>query len=138
MNGRDALDELRDGVRAYARGEREATEEVDDWYGGGREQVRTAIMDLTGHFPTESSHHNSEYLPFFRRTPGRDAVYIANRWDYLEQCRESTAAPSSGAGRRALPASPLAPSEEYAAQYRRLDASRARRASSTATCRTPG
>ena len=28
----------------------------------------------TGHFPTESSHHASEYLPFFRRTPTETTV----------------------------------------------------------------
>jgi alpha-galactosidase len=115
IDGREALDELREAVRAYARGERDSSEEVDEWYGGGREQVRTAIMELSGHFPTESSHHASEYLPFFRRTPAETTSWIADRWDYLEQCR------AHGSGELQeladeLCAGPLAASEEYAAQ----------------------
>ncbi len=103
-------------MREYARGERDATEEVDDWYGGGREQVRTAIMDLTGHFPTESSHHNSEYLPFFRRTPAETLSYIANRWDYLEQCRETHGSEELQQLADELTTGELETSEEYAAQ----------------------
>jgi alpha-galactosidase len=103
-------------VGAYARGERESTGEVDDWYGGGREQVRTAIMQLTGHFPTESSHHNSEYLSFFRRTPAETLSYIANRWDYLEQCRNSHGSVELQELADRLSTEPLEPSEEYAAQ----------------------
>jgi alpha-galactosidase len=34
-----------------------------------RELVRIEIMKQFGYFPTESSHHDSEYLPYFRRTP---------------------------------------------------------------------
>lgn len=84
IDGRDGLDELRTAVNEYARGEREAVGEIDEWYGGGREQVRTAIMNLTGYFPTESSHHASEYLPYFRRTKEEAESYIARRWDYLD------------------------------------------------------
>ena len=36
-------------------------------YEGGIERVRTAIMDAFGYFHTESSHHASEYLPYFRK-----------------------------------------------------------------------
>jgi alpha-galactosidase len=39
IDGHDALDRLRDAVRAYACGERDSIAEVDEWYGGGREQV---------------------------------------------------------------------------------------------------
>jgi alpha-galactosidase len=38
-------------------------------YEGGNEQVRTAIMNAFGYFQTESSHHASEYLPYFRKNP---------------------------------------------------------------------
>jgi alpha-galactosidase len=34
-----------------------------------REKVRFEIMRHFGYFPTESSPHDSEYLPYFRRTP---------------------------------------------------------------------
>jgi len=32
------------------------------------EMVRFEMMDFFGYFPTESSFHNSEYVPYFRRT----------------------------------------------------------------------
>src|SRR5690606_42091289 len=38
-------------------------------YEGGNERVRTAIMVAFGYFHTQSSHHASEYLPYFRKTP---------------------------------------------------------------------
>ena len=71
--GRDVLPLLRDTMNAYsaqtrARRETGSANESDDLYGGGGEHVRTAIMNLTGYFQTESSHHASEYLPYFRRT----------------------------------------------------------------------
>ena len=87
-HGRDVTAELREAVREYARGERDAARRgATSWYAGGREQVRTAIMDLTGYFQTESSHHASEYLPLLpaRRRPS--ASYLAERWDYLEHHR---------------------------------------------------
>jgi alpha-galactosidase len=114
VDGRDAMDDLRAAVRAYARGEREATEEVDEWYGGGREQVRAAIMDVTGYFPTESSHHNSEYLSYFRRTPAEVTSYIARRWDYLELSRANSPEEQQEVA-DTLRATPLVQSEEYAA-----------------------
>ena len=33
-----------------------------------KEMVRFEMMDYFGYFPTESSFHNSEYVPYFRRT----------------------------------------------------------------------
>jgi alpha-galactosidase len=50
----------------------------------GYERVRTEIMDAFGYFQSESSHHASEYLPYFRRTPADAAAYLPTRWDYLE------------------------------------------------------
>lgn len=55
-------------------------------YEGGNEQVRTAIMDAFGYFQTESSHHASEYLPYFRKNPDLVLDYIPQRWDYYEIC----------------------------------------------------
>lgn len=55
-------------------------------YEGGQERVRTAIMDMFGYFHTESSHHASEYLPFFRKSPTMVNDYINKRWDYYEIC----------------------------------------------------
>lgn len=55
-------------------------------YEGGNEQVRTSIMEAFGFFQTESSHHASEYLPYFRKNPDLVAEYIPERWDYYEIC----------------------------------------------------
>ncbi|WP_114855432.1 alpha-galactosidase [Brachybacterium sp. YJGR34] len=55
-------------------------------YEGGNEQVRTALMNAFGYFETESSHHASEYLPYFRKTPELTEEYIPERWDYFEIC----------------------------------------------------
>lgn len=55
-------------------------------YEGGNEQVRTTIMDAFGFFQTESSHHASEYLPYFRKSPDLTLEYIPQRWDYYEIC----------------------------------------------------
>ena len=84
--GKDALDELRRGVREYAAGRSGNETGSDDLYGGGREQVRAAIMELTGYFQTESSHHASEYLPYFRKTAADVARWVPERWDYYQIC----------------------------------------------------
>ncbi|MDQ0642996.1 alpha-galactosidase [Microbacterium murale] len=55
-------------------------------YEGGNEQVRTALMNTFGYFETESSHHASEYLPYFRKDPETVLEYIPERWDYYEIC----------------------------------------------------
>ncbi|MEJ7839209.1 MAG: alpha-galactosidase [Thermomicrobiales bacterium] len=59
-------------------------ERGDSNYEGGAEKVRTAIMDTFGYFHTESSHHASEYLPYFRKTPELVHEFIQERWDYYE------------------------------------------------------
>ena len=58
----------------------------DSNYEGGNERVRTTIMDTFGYFQTESSHHASEYLPYFRKTPAMVTENIPQRWDYYEIC----------------------------------------------------
>jgi alpha-galactosidase len=55
-------------------------------YEGGNEQVRTALMDMFGYFETESSHHASEYVPYFRKSPEVIEEYIPQRWDYYQIC----------------------------------------------------
>ncbi|MGN6563572.1 MAG: alpha-glucosidase/alpha-galactosidase, partial [Thermomicrobiales bacterium] len=37
-------------------------------------------------FHTESSHHASEYLPYFRKNPALVNEFIAQRWDYYDIC----------------------------------------------------
>lgn len=51
-----------------------------------QEQVRVEIMRTFGFFHTESSHHGSEYLPWFRKNAGMIKSYLPKRWDYFDYC----------------------------------------------------
>lgn len=112
---RNVLPDLRKSVNAYHRGERQPAHEFDALYAGGREGVRTAIMNLTGYFPTESSHHASEYYPHFRRTPDQALSYLPERWDYLEITRGEKDSELERMAERFAEGA-LSPSEEYAAR----------------------
>jgi alpha-galactosidase len=57
-----------------------------DLYDGRRERLRTEMMEAFGYFHTESSHHSSEYLPYFRKNATLVAEYLPDRWDYFEIC----------------------------------------------------
>jgi alpha-galactosidase len=46
------------------------------------ERVRTEILRTFGYFHTESSHHGSEYTPWFRKDSRTIRAYIKRRWDY--------------------------------------------------------
>ncbi len=59
---------------------------ADDLYAGGNEAVRTELMRLTGYFHTESSHHASEYWPYFRKNAELVSSYLPKRWDYYDIC----------------------------------------------------
>jgi alpha-galactosidase len=52
----------------------------------GVERVRTELMAAFGYFHTESSHHASEYVPYFRKDPATVDTFIPKRWDYYEIC----------------------------------------------------
>jgi alpha-galactosidase len=112
--GRDILADLRLKVNAFARGEGKDENESDDLYGGGREQVRTAIMNLTGYFQTESSHHASEYLPYFRKSESDVARWLPERWDYYQICN-SHDFEAERTRVEELTTKPLEASEEYGA-----------------------
>lgn len=56
-----------------------------------RDIVRFEIMRHFGYFVTESSHHMSEYVPYFRKNSELIAKYIPERWDYYEICRSGLA-----------------------------------------------
>lgn len=58
----------------------------DSDYEGRSERVRTAIMETFGYFHTESSHHASEYTPWFRKDPETIERFIESRWDYYRIC----------------------------------------------------
>ena len=52
----------------------------------GNEKVRVEIMKQFGYFVTESSGHNSEYLPYFRRTQeSRDQYGLPNKTIRMER-----------------------------------------------------
>jgi alpha-galactosidase len=73
---------------AADHGDHSGVERGESVYEGGNERVRTAIMDAFGYFHTESSHHASEYLPYFRKTPEMVRDFIPERWDYYEICQD--------------------------------------------------
>lgn len=52
-----------------------------------KDSVRFEIMRYFGYFVTESSHHMSEYVPYFRRKEATLNRYIPYRWDYLRICQ---------------------------------------------------
>ncbi|MDI3531614.1 MAG: alpha-galactosidase, partial [Candidatus Atribacteria bacterium] len=53
-----------------------------------QEIVRFEIMKHFGYFVTESSHHMSEYVPYFRKNPEMIKKFIPKRWDYYEICKQ--------------------------------------------------
>lgn len=84
--GKDVLPLIRKAMYEKHLKQTAEGEESDELYGGGPEKVRTEIMRLTGYFHSESSHHASEYMPYFRKNPEVVAQYIKKRWDYYEIC----------------------------------------------------
>ncbi|MGJ6980893.1 alpha-galactosidase [Aestuariimicrobium soli] len=94
----DLYPRLREVMADRHRRGRAASELADDFgdhsdaalaastYEGGNEQVRTSIMKAFGYFQTESSHHASEYLPYFRKNAEAVDSWIPERWDYYEIC----------------------------------------------------
>ena len=95
-------------------GDHSEAAEAASTYEGGNEQVRTAIMNAFGYFQTESSHHASEYLPYFRKTPELVSEYIPERWDYYEICAAHDDQGDIDSQLERLKAE-LAPSVEYGA-----------------------
>lgn len=83
-------------------------------YEGGQERVRTEIMDAFGYFHTESSHHASEYLPYFRKDKSLVDAFIPQRWDYFEVCSQHSEAGLDNLLARLK--NKLEPSLEYGAQ----------------------
>lgn len=79
------------------------------------ERVRTEIMRTFGYFHTESSHHGSEYVPWFRKNAELVNAYIPVRWDYYEISR-SYQEESHQEYLRQLCEGPLHLSEEYGAR----------------------
>ena len=74
------------GSLAADFGDHSEADRGDSTYEGGAEWVRTAIMDTFGYFHTESSHHASEYLPYFRKNREMIEALVPERWDYYQIC----------------------------------------------------
>jgi alpha-galactosidase len=76
------------------------------------ERVRTEILRTFGYFHTESSHHGSEYTPWFRKNPKTVKAYIKTRWDYyvISSGRQT---PEQQRYLENMIAGPLQRSEEY-------------------------
>ncbi len=95
-------------------GDHSGADRGDSNYEGGAERVRTAIMDTFGYFHTESSHHASEYLPYFRKNRETVERVIPERWDYYEVCLAHDADEQTGRMLERLKHE-LVPSLEYGA-----------------------
>jgi alpha-galactosidase len=67
-------------------GDHSKAKEEHSTYEGGQERVRASVMDMFGYFHTESSHHASEYLPYFRKNAAMVSEFIPQRWDYYDVC----------------------------------------------------
>ncbi len=48
--------------------------------------VRFEILKHFGYFVTESPHHMSEYVPYFRKNPDMVNRFVKRRWDYYDIC----------------------------------------------------
>ncbi len=96
-NGEDLYPRLREVMVAHHLAPRELGEVAGDSgdhsqargasvYEGAAERVRTQIMAKFGYFHTESSHHASEYVPYFRKNTESIDQFIPQRWDYYQLC----------------------------------------------------
>ncbi len=98
----------------YVAGE---TSEVDESAGHGdtyhQEKVRTEIMRTFGYFHAESSHHGSEYVPWFRKNEKLVDAYIDERWDYYQMCLYPNYEGQAKNVEEHLAKEPLSPSHEY-------------------------
>ncbi len=95
-------------------GDHSAPDRGDSVYEGGQERVRTELMAAFGYFHTESSHHASEYVPYFRKNADTIAEFITSRWDYYQVCSAHDEAGSTEDLLARLKAA-LRPSVEYGA-----------------------
>jgi len=80
----DLIPQIRSVMRArHIDGTEPMLPRSDDPY-ESIERVRAELMELTGFFHTESSHHASEYWAWFRKTPELTSHYLDRHWDNLE------------------------------------------------------
>ncbi len=53
-----------------------------------QDRVRFEVMRHFGYFVTESTHHMSEYVPWFRTNKDLIEQFTTPRWDYYEICKD--------------------------------------------------
>jgi len=104
VDGRDAYPEIRksyNNPKAY---------EADT--------VRFEILKHFGYFVTESPHHMSEYVPYFRKSPGDIEKFMSYTWNALEITRQKGMDDDLSIQRQIEGDEPieLKPSVEYGAQ----------------------
>ena len=89
----------------------EAMEDEEIW---AKDPVRFEIMRHFGYFPTESSRHDSEYLPYFRRTPELMKRYLQEPREVpMEQPNKRVWAADTGVEESDAPIGELKLSHEY-------------------------
>jgi alpha-galactosidase len=84
--GRDLLPVIREKVGESTLSSDGGAGLGEDLYAGGQERVRGELTRLTGYFHSESSHHGSEYAPWFRKDAETVLEYLPRRWDYFQIC----------------------------------------------------
>ena len=62
-------------------------EKLDDPEIFAKDRVRFEVLRHFGYFVTESTHHMSEYVPWFRTTKERIEQFTTPRWDYFDICK---------------------------------------------------
>jgi len=62
-------------------------QKMDDPETFAKDRVRFDVMRHFGYFVTESTHHMSEYVPWFRTTKERIDQFTTPRWDYFDICK---------------------------------------------------
>lgn len=73
-----------------------------------KDPVRFEIMRHFDAFVTESSHHMSEYVPWFRKNPEMVTKFLPTRWDYYEICKGREGPHYDRIRRQAAGAEPIA------------------------------
>jgi len=62
-------------------------QKLDDPETFARDRVRFEVMRHFGYFVTESTHHMSEYVPWFRTSSEQIERFTTPRWDYFDICK---------------------------------------------------
>ncbi len=83
---REHIDRYENKILAADFGDHSEAKREHSTYEGGQERVRSELMHTFGYFHTESSHHASEYLPYFRKNAALVSEFIPERWDYYDVC----------------------------------------------------